>query len=121
MSDSKENQTQADPTAPTSFNSKGEGLEGVMPTQSANSNNLEFSVAESSRLYKTQLQAGDLLAGRFRVVTALGRGGMGEVYRADDLALGVPVALKFLPDIVSTDAHRLSRFRNEIALRRWKS
>lgn len=118
MSDSKENQTQADPTAPTSFNSKGEEPEGVMPTQSANSDNLEFSVAESSRLYKTQLQSGDLLAGRFRVVTALGRGGMGEVYRADDLALGVPVALKFLPDIVSTDAHRLSRFRNEIATAR---
>jgi serine/threonine-protein kinase len=55
-----------------------------------------------------------MLADRYRIIGLLGRGGMGEVYRADDLKLGQPVALKFLPRDVQRDPTRLERFRNEV-------
>jgi serine/threonine protein kinase len=55
-----------------------------------------------------------VLVDRFRIVSLLGRGGMGEVYRADDLDLGQPVALKFLPQGALADADALERFRAEV-------
>ena len=60
---------------------------------------------------------GTLLAERYRIVGLLGRGGMGEVYRADDLRLGQPVALKFLPG-VADDPQRLAQFHNEVRIAR---
>jgi serine/threonine-protein kinase len=61
---------------------------------------------------------GQLLAARYRIVSLLGKGGMGEVYRADDLKLGQSVALKFLPPQVSHQPERLDRFHNEVRIAR---
>jgi serine/threonine-protein kinase len=61
---------------------------------------------------------GTTLIERYRIVSLLGRGGMGEVYRADDLKLGQPVALKFLPEALSTDGAALARFHREVRVAR---
>jgi eukaryotic-like serine/threonine-protein kinase len=58
------------------------------------------------------LSAGTRL-GPYETVSALGTGGMGEVYRARDTKLGRDVALKILPDTFATDPERLARFQRE--------
>jgi len=61
---------------------------------------------------------GAVIAARYRIIGLLGRGGMGEVYRADDLKLGQPVALKFLPKGLAEDPARLERFYSEVRIAR---
>jgi aminoglycoside phosphotransferase (APT) family kinase protein len=60
------------------------------------------------------LAPGTVVAGRYRVVSLVGQGGMGEVYRADDLTLGQPVALKFLPASLDPHSDRFARFLAEV-------
>jgi len=51
--------------------------------------------------------------GHYRIVSKIGAGGMGEVYLAEDIRLGRPVALKILPPDLSSDDERLRRFEQE--------
>ncbi len=51
--------------------------------------------------------------GRYEILSQLGAGGMGEVYRARDTAVGREVAVKVLPSSFSSDQNRLRRFEQE--------
>ena len=80
-----------------------------------------FRVRLSPRLEQKGLVGGHswrlTLVGRtlahYRINTAIGAGGMGEVYRATDMKLGRDVALKILPPGVGSDPERLARFQRE--------
>src|SRR6476661_4989873 len=58
------------------------------------------------------LAAGSRL-GPYEILTAIGAGGMGEVYRARDTKLNRDVALKILPEAFALDGDRVARFRRE--------
>jgi len=62
--------------------------------------------------------AGTMLAGRYRVLGLIGRGGMGEVYRANDVKLGQLVALKFLPEAAARQPAMLARLHAEVRIAR---
>ena len=83
------------------------------PSSSSVSQLTSSSVVDEGRFV-----AGTLLGGRYRIIGLLGRGGMGEVYRATDMMLGQSVALKFLPVEASSNPRLLERFHGEVRVAR---
>ena len=75
-------------------------------------------LASSDTLDGGGFTPGTIIAERYRVIGLIGRGGMGEVYRADDLKLGQAVALKFLPRDLANNRERLDRFFTEVRMAR---
>jgi serine/threonine-protein kinase len=91
----------------------------AIPTPRASSSGTSASASRSSYVRpQGRFTPGTLLGGRYRIVAMLGKGGMGEVYRADDLSLDQPVALKFLPEALAFNEDALDRFRNEVRIAR---
>jgi len=76
------------------------------------------SSTPSSAISGERFAPGTVLGGRYRIASRLGKGGMGEVYRADDLKLAHVVALKFLPEQLVADPTRLARFHHEVKIAR---
>ena len=74
--------------------------------------------SSSDPLGGARFTPGQIIAERYRVVAMAGRGGMGEVYRAEDLKLGQVVAIKFLPVSLAEDAATLARFHSEVRIAR---
>src|ERR1700704_2399847 len=75
-------------------------------------------ISSSDAIGGGRFAPGQIIADRYRVVALAGRGGMGEVYRAEDLKLSQIVAIKFLPARLSEDASALARFHSEVRIAR---
>src|SRR6185295_5382465 len=74
-----------------------------------------FEFLQRSRKYNPRAMplTGGFRLGPYEVVSALGAGGMGEVYRARDTKLNRDVAIKVLPEAVAADPDYLARFQRE--------
>src|SRR5687767_10200651 len=78
-------------------------------------------ISSGRRAAVSRFTPGTLLGDRYRIVAIVGSGGMGEVYRADDLKLGQQVALKFLPQEFGSDPSRIERLYAEVRIGRQDS
>ena len=88
------------------------------PSRSPSSSSSRTSSSAEYLMNEGRFLPGRLVASRYRIIALLGKGGMGEVYRADDLTLGQAVAMKFLPDEAGHDEGLIERFRNEVRMAR---
>jgi eukaryotic-like serine/threonine-protein kinase len=78
----------------------------------------DAALTMTGQLAAAELRSGDVLAGRFRIESMLGIGGMGVVYRAHDLSLDIDVALKLLRPELARRPDSFERFRQELLLAR---
>ena len=108
-------ETLASPSTPAPRKSSSAAAPGRPPRTPSNPGSRPPS---SDPIGGGRFTPGDIIAERYRVVAMAGRGGMGEVYRAEDLKLSQLVAIKFLPECLSQDGVALARFHSEVRIAR---
>ena len=91
---------------------------GGPPSHPSSSDGTNSRATTRTNTPRARFTPGQLVADRYRIVAFLGRGGMGEVYRADDLELAQSVAIKFLPARIAADPALAERVRAEVRLAR---
>jgi HAMP domain-containing protein len=97
----------------------GKKVSGVSGTVSGPGATLQETTALASVSPAIKVHRGDVFAGRYDILSTLGKGGMGVVYRARDRKLDEEVALKVLrPELLEDDPTLLDRFKQEIKLAR---
>ncbi len=106
------------PSCGFSFEDATQRLESGESPASKQRQKVSRSYSSFDSIDDARFVPGTILAGRYRIVGLLGKGGMGEVYRADDLKLAQPVALKFLPEHLLSDGAALARFHREVRVAR---
>jgi serine/threonine protein kinase/tetratricopeptide (TPR) repeat protein len=93
------------------------GLPAVLATAASSSAPVSVSSVASKVVKGTEVGRSWISKGTkfgpYKIISSIGRGGMGEVYRAHDPRLGRDVAIKVLPQIFATNANRLRRFQQE--------
>lgn len=77
------------------------------------------SITQNDDALEDQLLEGELIAGKYRIIELVGRGGMGQVYEAENLTLGKRVALKFIDAQVASTTDGLERFDREARAAGW--
>jgi tetratricopeptide (TPR) repeat protein/TolB-like protein/tRNA A-37 threonylcarbamoyl transferase component Bud32 len=109
MADLKSSQPPEERQTPYTAPDEGETLDG-QDSRRLSDNRSSLSTSGFSK--------GQILAGRFRVLRFVARGGMGEVYEAEDLELNERVALKAVRFEMADNEHTTERFKREIQLGR---
>jgi Protein kinase domain/zinc-ribbon domain len=91
---------------------------GSWPSRPRSASSSSPTLSSSDAIGGGRYPPGAIIADRYRIVALLGRGGMGEVYRAEDLRLSQVLAIKFLPEALSHDQAALARFHSEVRVAR---